>query len=727
MRRSLILALFLSLVSWVTEADEIEIRVMIFEPTWDTWADLLELGREFEDEHPGVRMTFLSEKGGGDNLSKLKIMLAARQPLDITWIDVTELSSFLDDDILLDLQPYFDNDPTWNPEEYFPGPLNAFRGPGGHLYGLPSTFTPYVMYFNKDIFDKEQLPYPQPGWTWDDLLNITRACTRPGQYGIAITEWLQALAPWIWQNGGRFLNDDMTTCLLDSPEAVGAVRFLYDLFHKEGVALHATYESQLTRGSFQEGNVALYGPVGYWEVYRFKEIKDFAWDVCPLPRGRHEATSIAMRSYVGVRYTKHPQLVYEFIRKIAGMKLSRALARIGNGVPGLRAAACSADFLKPDVPPDSEQVFLDVLEHARFLPVLANWREMESVVQQYLQGCLLHKKYEPEVACRLMAKEVNGFLARQRSEQARSQAPVLLLFGVLVLLLVLPLILFWRKREKLRSPLQRREERAGYLFLAPWGIGFLVFILGPMLASLALSFTIWTPIRPIAEARWAGIDNYIRMMGDGNFWQSIGVTLRFALMYVPLSLALSLGLAVLVNKQLAIFRTIFYMPVIVNLVALGIIWRAILGQGWLQSEFWIVPGFVLMMLWNIGAPMLIFLAGLQGVDPALYEAARLDGAGSGRQLIHITIPQLTPVILFNVIVGIIGAFQIFVQPFVMTQGGPGNASLFYMLYLYNTAFRFHHMGYASALAWVLFLVLLGLTLVLLGSAKRWVYYAGEDK
>ena len=707
-------------------AGDIELRVMVFEPTWEAWGDLLTVGREFEAEHPGVHVTFLSEKGGGDALSKLKIMLAARQPLDVTWVDVTELSAFLDDGALLDLQPYFDRDSTWRASDYFEGPLGAFRGSDGHLYGLPSTFTPYVMYYNQDMFDREGIPYPQPGWTWEDMRTICRRCTKAGQWGIAVTEWLQALAPWIWQNGGRFLTDDMAHCALAEPEAVGAIQFLYDLFHVDKVAVHATYESQLTRGSFQQGNVALYGPVGYWEVYRFKTISDFRWDVCPLPRNKLEATSIAMRSYVGIRYTDHPELVYRLIRKLAGEDLSRALARIGNGVPGLRSAATSPDFLKPLVPPESEQVFLDVLPSARFLPVLANWREMESAVQQYLQGCLLHRQYQPLEACTRIAQEVDAFLAREHRERSRPPAPMPAMLGGTLALALAAAGLLWSRRNRHATGLQRIEERAGYVFIAPWAIGFVLLVAGPMLVSLLLAFTVWTPIRPLTEARWAGVGNFTRLVHDGNFWQSLRVTLYFASLFVPLSLAASLSLAALVNQRHPAFRTVFYLPAIVNLVALGIIWRAILGDGWLQARPLIIPGFVLMMLWNVGVPMLVFLAALQGIDASLYEAARLDGAGRWRQFRHITVPQLTPVILFNTVVGVIGAFQVFVQPFVMTQGGPGNASLFYVLYLYDTAFRFHHMGYASALAWVLFVMLLGLTILLLWTSRRWVHYEADS-
>jgi multiple sugar transport system permease protein len=569
------------------------------------------------------------------------------------------------------------------------------------------------MYYNKDILDREGLPYPKAGWTWDDLVATARKCTRGDQHGLSVTQWLQALAPWIWQNGGEFMDAGMTRCTLDQPEAVGAVAFVARLM-KEGLAARdADYESQLKQGLFQAGKVALYGPVGYWEVYRFKNITKFRWEVCPLPRGKREATSIALRSYVGLRYTKYPDLTYAFIRKLAGEKMQRVLARIGNGVPGLKRAALTEDFLKPHVPPENEQVFLEVLRHARFMPVLANWREIESVVQEDLDRCLKLGTLDADEACKRIAEKANRLLERERQERDRPRVPLGWLW-TFVLLPIALILWIWRHARA-------REARAGYAFIGLWAAGLLVFTLGPMIVSLVLSFTIWTPIRPIQDVRWAGGENYARLASDANFWKSLFVTTEYAVLSVPLSIALALLLALLVRNRFVAFRTILYMPVIGSAVAIGIIWRGLLGRSWDQTETWIIPGFVLMSLWNVGGPMLVFLAGLQGIDPTLYEAARLDGASKWRQFLHVTLPQLTPVLLFNLIIGAINAFQTFAQPFVMTQGGPGNASLFLVLYLYRNAFKFHHMGYAAALGWVLFAILFLLTLLLLRSSRRWVH------
>ncbi len=707
------------------QESKIEIRVMAFAAK-EAEGDFSEICREFEKENPGVQVKTVVA-GGGDSLTKLKLMLSARQQIDIAHFDILEFSMFLNDNILLDLQPFIDCDPTWNVDEYFLAVLKAWRGPEGHQYGLPGTFTPYVMYYNKDIFDQEGIPYPKAGWTWDDLLTIARKCTRPpNQYGISITQWIQALSPWIWQNGGEFVDEKITKCTMDSPQAIKAIKFLTDMFFVEKIAsTDATYEAQLIKGYFQAGRAALYGPSGYWETYRFKDIKKFRWDVCPLPRGKYEATSIALGGFVGIRHTKHPELTYKLLRKISSEKMLRALARIGNGVPSNKKAAYSEDFLKPSIPPDSEQVFIDVLPHARLSPVLTNWREIESTIKAELDGCLVLNKFDAETACRRITTKINDLLNRYRKEKEGPYAPIglLLLISGLIILILLTLFFLKKSLSSLRHRI--KEERFAFACIALWAIGFIAFTLLPMIGSLGLSLTVWSPIRPIEELRWAGGDNYVRMSQDENFFKALQVTAYYSLLSVPLSLIVALGLALLVQRGFVMFRTIFYLPVIASAVAVGIIWRWIYGEAWIKQEALIIPGFVFMSLWNVGGPMLVFIAGLQSINPTLYEVARLDGASKWRQLIHITIPQLTPVILFNLIIGIIGAFQTFAQPYIMTQGGPGNASLFYVLYLYQNAFKFHHIGYACALGWILLLILLLLTLILMKSSRRWVHYEGE--
>lgn len=291
----------------------------------------------------------------------------------------------------------------------------------------------------------------------------------------------------------------------------------------------------------------------------------------------------------------------------------------------------------------------------------------------------------------------------------------------------------------------------GYLFIAPWCLGFLMFTAGPMVASLLLSFTSWTMLSPPS---WVGLENFERLLGDDPlFLRSLWNTVFYVVLSVPLSTCLALGLALLLDKNvrgMSIFRTIFFLPSVTNVVAVSILWLWIFnpefgllntalhaigieGPLWLQSETWAKPALVLMSLWGVGGSMIIFLAALQGVPHELYEAAELDGAGSMRRFLHITLPMISPALFFSLVMGLIGGFQVFTQAFVMTgtaqpgsEGGPNNATLFMVLYLYKKAFMDFKMGYASAIAWVLFFIILALTLVQRRFGQRWVHYeAGE--
>lgn len=291
--------------------------------------------------------------------------------------------------------------------------------------------------------------------------------------------------------------------------------------------------------------------------------------------------------------------------------------------------------------------------------------------------------------------------------------------------------------------LARSEERAFYLFAAPWIIGFIIWTLGPMVASLGLGFTNYNGVQTPAPV---GFANYHDLISSSLFWTSLRVTATYCLLAIPLGLIFSFCLALLLNQRiplLSLWRTIYYLPAVTSGVAVSLLWawifqphfgilNAILynilhiqGPEWLSDPRWVIPAFVIMGLWGIGAPMLIYLSGLQGIPTHLYEAAQLDGAGTWRKFRHVTLPMMTPVILFNLILGIIGSFQIFTPAFVMTQGGPDYNSYFYVYYLYQNAFQFFKMGLASAQAWVLFLIILGLTLLTFRLSGRFVYYETE--
>jgi multiple sugar transport system permease protein len=292
--------------------------------------------------------------------------------------------------------------------------------------------------------------------------------------------------------------------------------------------------------------------------------------------------------------------------------------------------------------------------------------------------------------------------------------------------------------------LRRREALVGYLFILPAVIGFLVFTAGPILASLVLSLTEFNIISP---PTWIGLQNYHDLVADPLFWQSVTVTVKYALFALPLGLILALALAVLLNQKVrwvAFWRTIYYLPAVVSGAAIAVLWSWILnpefgivnlalravginGPNWLGDVRTALPSLILVGLWGVGGSVVIYLAGLQGIPTDLYDAAKVDGASIWQRFINVTLPMLSPVIFFNLVIGLIAAFQVFTEPFVMTEGGPQNSTLTYMLYLYRNAFSYLRMGYASALAWVFFVVVLLLTLAVFRSSPMWVHYEGQKE
>jgi multiple sugar transport system permease protein len=291
----------------------------------------------------------------------------------------------------------------------------------------------------------------------------------------------------------------------------------------------------------------------------------------------------------------------------------------------------------------------------------------------------------------------------------------------------------------MRLSMRQRGILAGYLFISPVILGYLIWVAGPMLMAIWLSLTEWDMLRP---ATFVGLSNYQQMLHDDLFWKSLTVTFYFTLVSVPLSLAISFAVAMLVNvnvRGIALFRMLFYLPSIVPLVVSAVLWLWIFNSElgllnallhwlglpkvlWFQDSNWAMPALIIMSLWNIGGSMIIFLAGLQGIPQHLYEAAEIDGANYWQRLWNVTIPMMSPVIFFNLVIGLIAALQTFVPGYLMTQGGPQNSTLFYGLYIFRSAFRDFKMGYAAALSWVLFAIVLLLSVFVFRYLGRLVYY-----
>jgi multiple sugar transport system permease protein len=293
------------------------------------------------------------------------------------------------------------------------------------------------------------------------------------------------------------------------------------------------------------------------------------------------------------------------------------------------------------------------------------------------------------------------------------------------------------KRRRISA--RTREAIECYIFMLPVILGLLLFYLGPMIASLYFSFTDYDML---SSPEWVGFANYQDLIDDDLFWKSLRVTVMYSTISVPLVLAAALALALLLNQKfrgVTFFRTMYYLPTVMSGVAVATLWKwifntdygilnllldkvGIRGPSWLTDAQWAIWALILTSLWTVGGSMLIFLAGLQSIPADLYEAAAIDGAGAWSRFRNITVPMLSHVTFFNLVLGIIGALQVFTEAWVLTEGGPNNATLLLSVYLYRNAFEYLKMGYASAIAWVMFLIVLVLTLAVFKSAPMWVHY-----
>jgi multiple sugar transport system permease protein len=292
---------------------------------------------------------------------------------------------------------------------------------------------------------------------------------------------------------------------------------------------------------------------------------------------------------------------------------------------------------------------------------------------------------------------------------------------------------------------QARRNIEGWLFASPWIIGFVLFTVGPMLASAVMAFTKWDLL---TSPSFVGLDNFRQAFwGDPLVLLSLRITTIYAVVSVPLNIVLGLGLALLLNsgiRGLRFYRTAYFLPSVLSGVAVALLWRWVFenqfglansllasiglsGPNWLGDGTWALPALIIMNIWSVGGGMIIYLAGLQGIPTDFYEAAEVDGASWWQRFWNITLPLVTPALFFQLVIGVIQALQVFTQPYVMTGGGPYNSTLFFVLYLYQNAFRYFQMGYAATLAWILFAYILVLTVVIFRSSDYWVHYEGQAR
>lgn len=577
-----------------------------------------------------------------------------------------------------------------------------------------------------------------------------------------------------WLNGGEFMSPDGRTCLLNSQEIVEALAFMTEIYDAMGGAEKVmAFQSSMLVGDldpFVAGKVAMKidGDFALIPIANAKRSMRFGVVPAPAPEGKKRIGWSGGFAYVIPASARHPREAWLFIKYLVSKRAmeirnNAEMEKVkGSGsifIPRMSARKDLTEWIMehylysdPTVEntfKSAMRTFVTMMPEARYRPVTPVgqllWNEH---VRSMWEG--IYKKYSPDYienarraldrGKEVVQRELDKFY-NPKPYPTLSWRPVVAsyIIGILTLSAIITYILFRRAQAKSYF---RKEYYAGYFFASPWFLGFLVFGGGPLLFSLIMSFCQYDVLTP---PKWVGLENYKFMIQDPLFYKSLWNTIVMTI-GVPIGMIVSLAIAMLLQREwrgMATYRTLFYLPAIMPGVAASILWlwifnpqegmmNAILlklgitGPLWLQDPKWSKPALILMGVWASGGSMIIWLAGLKTIPVQLYEAAELDGAGAIRKFFHITLPMLSPYILFNLIMGFIGTFQIFTQAFIMTQGGPVDSTLFYAYYLFNNGFQYLRMGYASALAWVLFAIILFLTVLQLKISKHWVYYEREE-
>ena len=661
------------------------------------------------------------------------------------------------------------------------------EGEARRVYAVPNTTDDRALYYNTDLLERaglvDERGKARPPRDWEELkdyaVKLTERDARGGmtQLGFAPNYGNSWLYIYGWLNGGTFMSDDGRTCTLNDPRIVEALEFMVDVYDAlGGVQQVNAFQSTFQSGEFDPfltGKVAMKIDGDWFQNTIANNAPNLRFGVvpAPAPTGRESVTWSGGFSWVIPSGAANPRIAFELIRFLNTDRIwmlrnvveskysaSRGRAYVPQMAPLPHINQMVYERFVRDNPNLADRIkthfllFADLMKTSRFRPVTPAGQLLWDEHVRAFEKAVAHT-YTPQEALdrgtRNVQQQLDILYEKTVYPKVNWLYPILTVAGLLAAGGAFVYFRFGR-RNLLRRAVHP-ESLAGYTCASPWLIGFCVLTAGPIVISILYSFCRYDVLH---EAEFVGLDNYRRLLFDDPlFWKSLANT-GFMMLGIPLGMAVGLGVAMLLNTKvrgMQIYRTIFYLPAIVPAVASSILWIWVLNPqsglinsflkmlgvtdlpGWLTIADFTADGWrlgaksaiIVMGLWGAGAGMIIWLAGLKGIPQHLYEAAEIDGAGPWKRFRHVTLPMLSPYIFFNLIMGIIGTLQIFAQAYIMTGGGPDDSTMYYAYYLFNNAFRYFKMGYASALAWILFLIILALTLIQLKLAPRWVHYESE--
>lgn len=741
--------------------------------------------REFERRNPGIRVQVGTPGGQGDlDPQKLLTAVVAKTPPDVIWFGRHNMGLWAPRDVFIALDDLIERDRI-NLDEYYPGALGECRW-DGQTYALPWNVDCRVLFCNMEIL--RQAGFEHPPQDWDKLQQMAVALTRysrqEGRYevlGFAPNYGNSWLYLYGWQKGADWVSEDGREARFDHPEVIEALEWMVEVYDAVGGArnVQAFQTSAQLEGigdPFLSGRLAMQINGNYILDYiaRLKPDLDFEVSPPPMPeKGMQPVSWSGGFSWVIPANAEYVEEAWEFIKWMnseeawviqAEEQIRYALREGGEQalyVPFYCANQLINERLMERYMADAPEKFrranrvcLDLLPFCEFRPVSPASGELWDAQSDAILDAIFHIR-TPRQTLASQQKRVQSaldrFFARPHGiilSEKKIVAGVSVLVGLTV---IMGAIAFLKGLRQYRG-LERKRAIEGALHVLPWVFGFFVFVIGPMIFSAMMTFTRYDVLHP---PEFVGLENWTRMFGfhqtpegwaanDPQLWRSFWNTLYITIFGVPVGMTVSLALALLLNMQVKgihIYRTLFYVPVMVPVVAAALIWIWMLNPetgllnyalrfllrpfglsppGWFVDARWAKPGLILLMVWGCGGTVIIWLSGLQTLPRQLYESAMIDGAGWWNRFLYITLPLLSPYIFFNWVMGTIGSLQIFTQAYLI--GAPGDAMLFYVLYLFFRAFRYFEMGYACAMAWVLFFITVIICLLQLKFSRKWVHY-----
>jgi len=746
---------------------------------------------KFGELHPEVKLVISTGAGRMDE-QKLMCAIAGDTPPDVINQDRFAVGGWAAREAFIPLDDLIKRD-AGEPDAIHPDDFYSACWEeavyDGKVYAIPSNTDDRVLFYNEDILRREGYVNPDGSIrvpkTWEELEEYAVRMTKfddfgnVRQVGFVPMYGNSGLYMFGWQNGGEFLSADGRTCTLNDPHIVEALEWVTRMYDNVGgVQKIDGFASTFQGGDldpFLTGKIALVIN-GNWvlnSIATYKPNMKFGVAPAPVPARRLAEAKRDPKlppyitwsggfSWAIPKGAKNPELAWKFIRWMS----SREGARIYNGaelrynmsrgrsyVAWISPMKSINEMIAREFAPkdkrfrDALALCVDMMSVSRYRPVTPAgqllYDEQERTADQGRHHVMPPREALDRGTARVQS-QLDLINRKVVYEPLNVRAVTIALAGAVGLAILAFIVAAARHMRRHVRGGARREAMAGYTFITPWVLGFLIFTAGPILASLVLSFCSYDVLHPV---QFVGLDNYALLPSDSIFWTSLLNTL-WMVAAVPVGMAVGLGIALLLNMNVRgqkFYRTAYYLPAIVPIVASSILWIWLLqpqyglinvmlryvgiaGPQWLQDPAWAKPALILMGLWGAGAGMIIWLAGLKGIPRELYEAAEIDGAGVLSRFRHITLPMLSPYIFFNLVMGIIGAFQVFTNAYIMTNGlgGPVDSTLFYVFALFNHAFRYFRMGYASAMAWILFVIILVLTMINWRLRKKWVFTERGD-